>query len=85
MSRKLSNDRARRILSGGDEPAFDVIPQDADTDLLLEKSIHWYRQNFSASSAKKWIAEWLIGEDREEDAKLVSRASKNSLKMISPY
>lgn len=85
MSRKLSNDRARSILSGGDEPEFDAIPQDADMDLLLEKSIHWYRQNFSASSAKKWIAEWLIGEDRDEDAKLVSRASKNSLKMISPY
>lgn len=85
MSRKLSNDRARSILSGGDEPAFDAIPQDTDMDLLLEKSIHWYRQNFNASAAKKWISEWLIGEDREEDAKLVSRASKNSLKMISPY
>ncbi len=85
MSRKLSNERARSILSGGDEPDFTAIPQDADTDLLLEKSLHWYRQNFNSSAAKKWIVEWLTAEGRDEDAKLVSRASKNSLKMISPY
>ena len=85
MSRKLSNERARSILSGGDEPDFTAIPQDADTDLLLEKSLHWYRQNFNSSAAKKWIVEWLTVEGRDEDAKLVSRASKNSLKMISPY
>ena len=85
MSRKLSNERARSILSGGDEPDFTAIPQDADTDLLLEKSLNWYRQNFNSSAAKKWIVEWLTVEGRDEDAKLVSRASKNSLKMISPY
>jgi hypothetical protein len=85
MSRKLSNERARSILSGGDEPDFTAIPQDADTDLLLEKSLHWYRQNFNSSAAKKWIVEWLTAEGCDENAKLVSRASKNSLKMISPY
>jgi len=85
MSRKLSNERARSILSGGNEPDFTAIPQDADFDLLLEKSLHWYRQNFNSSAAKKWIVEWLTAEGRDEDAKLVSRSSKNLLKMISPY
>jgi hypothetical protein len=85
MNRKLSNDRARSILSGGNEPEFTAIPQNADMDILLEKAVYWYRQNFTSSAAKKWIAEWLTDEGREEDAKAVSYASKNSLKMISAY
>lgn len=85
MNRKLSNDRARSILSGGNEPEFTSIPQNADMDVFLEKAIYWYRQNFTSSVAKKWIAEWLTEEGREEDTKAVSYAPKNSLKMISPY
>jgi hypothetical protein len=85
MTRKLSNERARNILSGGEEPDFSSIPVDADTDLLLEKAIHWYRQNFNQSEAKRWVVEWLEAQGREDDAKAVSRASKNHLKLISPY
>jgi hypothetical protein len=85
MTRKLSNERARNILSGGEEPDFSSVSADADTDLLLEKAIHWYRQNFNQSEAKRWVAGWLEAQGREDDAKAVSRASKNHLKLISPY
>jgi hypothetical protein len=85
MSRKISNDRARAILAGGEEPDFSNLPTDADLDLVLEKAIHWYRQNFNQPQAKKWVAEYLRSQDRDEDAKIVSRADKNRLKLISPY
>jgi len=85
MNQKLSNERARRILSGGNEPEFTTISKNADHDLLLEKSLHWYRQNFNLLLGKKWVSEWLISKGRDDDAKLVFRASKNLLRMISPY
>ena len=85
MSRKISNDRARAILAGGEEPDFSNLTADSDLDLVLEKAIHWYRQNFNQPQAKKWVAEYLKSQDRDEDAKLAARADKNRLKLIAPY
>lgn len=85
MNRKLSTERARKILYGGDEPDFSSVSSDADMDLVLEKAIYWYRQNFKQSDAKKWVSVWLKSMGRDEDSNLVSRFTKSDLKMMAPY
>lgn len=87
MSKKLSKERVQRILNGGDEPLF--TPEDFASDearaKALDRGMYFYRQSFSPSDARKWISEWLVGKGRKEDAKMVSRASKSSLRLVCPY
>lgn len=88
MTRKISNERARSILAGGSEPQFKTISAsmtDMESDLILEKAVHWYRENFNQASARKWIEEYLEREGRDEEAQIVYRISKSNLKLMSPY
>jgi len=87
MSKKLSKERVQRILNGGDEPLF--TPEDFASDearaKAVDRGMYFYRQSFSPSDARKWISEWLQGKQRGDDARLVSRASKTSLRLVCPY
>lgn len=87
MSKKLSKERVQRILNGGSEPIFTAedMASDESRDRAMNRAMYWYRQSFSPAAAKKWVADWLDGKGRTEDAKLVSRASKSHLRLVSPY
>jgi len=87
MSKKLSKERVQRILNGGSEPVFSAedMATDESRDRAMNRAMYWYRESFSVSRAKEWIADWLQSRQRDEDAKLVSRASKSSLRLVSPY
>jgi len=87
MSKKLSKERVQRILNGGNEPLF--TPEDFASDearaRAWDRGMYFYRQSFSPSNAKEWISEWLKTNGRKDDARLVSRASKSSLRLVCPY
>ena len=87
MSKKLSKERVQRILNGGNEPLF--TPEDFASDearaRAWDRGMYFYRQSFSPSNAKEWISEWLKANGRKDDARLVSRASKSSLRLVCPY
>lgn len=87
MSKKLSKERVQRILNGGHEPLF--TPEDMATeesrDRAMNRGMYFYRQSFAPATAKQWIADWLESKGRGDDAKVVSRASKSSLRLVSPY
>lgn len=87
MSKKLSKERVQRILSGGSEPQFtpEDMATDESRDRAMNRAMFWYRESFNQNRAKEWIAEWLTAHNRIEDAKLVSRAPKSSLRLVSPY
>lgn len=85
MSRKISKERARNILSGGAEPQYDPNTKAEDIELATEKSLYWYRQNYKLASAKVWVREYLEQSGRTEDAALVSRAGKEHFRFVSPY
>jgi hypothetical protein len=85
MSRKISKERARTILSGGAEPHYDPATTAEELDLVIEKSLYWYRQNYKLSVAKGWVREYLESLNRTEDAELVSRAGKDQFRFVSPY
>ena len=87
MSKKLSKERVQRILNGGSEPVFSAedMATDEAKDRVLNRGLYFYRQSFSQNDAKEWIADWLTAKGRGEDAKLVSRASKSNLRLVSPY
>jgi predicted metal-dependent hydrolase len=87
MSKKLSKERVQRILNGGDEPLF--TPEDFASDearaKALDRGMYFYRQSFSPSDAREWISEWFAVKGRRDDAKLVSRVSKGTLRLVCPY
>ena len=87
MSKKLSKERVQRILNGGDEPLF--TPEDFASDetraKALDRGMYFYRQSFSPSDAREWISEWFKSKGRKDDAKLVSRVSKGTLRLVCPY
>ena len=87
MSKKLSKERVQRILNGGCEPQFtaDDMATDESRNSAMNRGMYWYRQAFTPATAKQWVSDWLCAKGREEDAKLVSRASKSSLRLVSPY
>lgn len=85
MSRKISNERARNILSGGAEPHYDPTTKAEDLDLAIEKSLYWYRQNYKLAAAKSWVREYLEQNGRAEDAAIVSRAGKEHFRFVAPY
>jgi len=85
MSRKISNERARNILSGGAEPQYDPNTKADDLELVIEKSLYWYRQNYKLPVAKVWVREYLEQNGRDEDAALVSRAGKEHFRFLAPY
>jgi len=85
MSRKISNERARNILSGGAEPRYDPATTAEDLDLVFEKSLYWYRQNYKLPTAKVWVRDYLEESGRSEDAALVSRAGKEHFRFVAPY
>ena len=85
MSRKISKERARTILSGGAEPHYDPATKAEDIELTVEKSLYWYRQNYKLPSAKVWVRDYLEESGRSEDAALVSRAGKEHFRFVAPY
>ena len=85
MSRKLSKERAKAILSGGTEPQYDPNTKAEDFDLAVEKALYWYRQNYRLPLAKEWVREYLVSVGRDTDAQLVSRADKSHFRFVSPY
>lgn len=87
MSKKLSKERVQRILNGGSEPLFTAedMATDDSRDRAMSRAMYWYRQSFSTAAAKEWISDWLEEKGRTEDAKLVTRASKSHLRLVSPY
>lgn len=85
MSRKISNERARNILSGGAEPQYDPNTKAEDLELAIEKALYWYRQNYRLPTAKVWVREYLSIHGRTEDADICSRADKSHFRFVSPY
>lgn len=87
MSKKISKDKAKQLLSGGKEPEYSPSAplSDAEKDTALEKGVYWYKQNFDVSLAKKWIEEYLKSCGRSGDCVYLPRAKKIDLTILSPY
>ncbi|MGA1306616.1 MAG: hypothetical protein ACO30M_01805 [Candidatus Kapaibacteriota bacterium] len=87
MRKKLSKERVQRILNGGNEPTFTAedFANDESRTKALDRGMYFYRQSFSPSDARDWISEWFVSKGRADDAKLVSRVSKSTLRLVSPY
>ena len=85
MSRKISKERARNILSGGAEPQYDPSTKAEDLDTAIEKALYWYRQNFTLPLARSWVREYLLSVGRDEDAQICGRGNKTHFRFVSPY
>ena len=85
MSRKISKERARNILSGGAEPQYDPNTKAEELELVIEKALYWYRQNYRLSIGKAWVREYLESTGRSEDASVCVRADKSRFRFIAPY
>ena len=87
MSKKISKDRAERILSGGGEPVFKgiVFTTDEEYSHIVEKAMMWYRENYKPNSSKQWLSVYLSSVGRKEDASICGRGSKGSIRYVAPY
>lgn len=87
MSKKISKDRAERILSGGGEPVFKgiVFTTDEEYSHIVEKAMMWYRENYKPNSSKQWLSVYLTSVGRKEDASICGRGSKGSIRYVAPY
>jgi hypothetical protein len=85
MSRKISKERARNILSGGAEPQYDPTTKAEDLDTAIEKALYWYRQNFTLPLARSWVREYLQSLGRDEDAQICGRGDKTHFRFVAPY
>jgi hypothetical protein len=85
MSRKLSKERAQRILAGGAEPQYDPQTKADELDLAIEKALYWYRQNYRLPTAKSWVREYLQSAGRTDDAEICGRADKSHFRFVAPY